>query len=72
MAKQAKRIQAWTGDRDALMPFADAIKLVPTALIEDVALIGPAAKIAEDLERWKATCLTTMLISGPRLFSAGT
>jgi F420-dependent oxidoreductase-like protein len=43
----------------------EAIKLVPTALIEDVALIGPAAKIAEDLERWKATCLTTMLISGP-------
>ena len=33
--------------------------------IEDVALIGPAAKIAEDLERWKATCLTTMLVSGP-------
>ena len=28
MAKQAKRIQAWTGDRDALMPFADAIKAV--------------------------------------------
>ena len=43
----------------------DAIKLVPTALIEDVALIGPAAKILEDLERWKATCLTTMLVSGP-------
>ncbi|MBX3478398.1 MAG: 50S ribosomal protein L1 [Brevundimonas sp.] len=28
MAKQAKRIQAWTGDREALMPFADAIKAV--------------------------------------------
>jgi len=28
MAKQAKRIQAWTGDRDALLPFADAIKAV--------------------------------------------
>jgi large subunit ribosomal protein L1 len=28
MAKKAKRIQAWTGDRDALMPFADAIKAV--------------------------------------------
>src|SRR5262245_36240400 len=32
----------------------DAIAKVPTALVEDVALIGPAAKIAEDLERWKA------------------
>jgi len=28
MAKKAKRIQAWTGDRDTLMPFADAIKAV--------------------------------------------
>ena len=28
MAKKAKRIQAWTGDREALMPFADAIKAV--------------------------------------------
>ena len=28
MAKQPKRIQAWTGDREALMPFADAIKAV--------------------------------------------
>ncbi|MBX9575382.1 MAG: 50S ribosomal protein L1 [Caulobacteraceae bacterium] len=28
MAKQAKRIQAWTGDRDALLPYADAIKAV--------------------------------------------
>jgi alkanesulfonate monooxygenase SsuD/methylene tetrahydromethanopterin reductase-like flavin-dependent oxidoreductase (luciferase family) len=43
----------------------EAIAKVPTALVEDVALIGPPAKIAEDLERWKATCLTTMLVSGP-------
>jgi F420-dependent oxidoreductase-like protein len=43
----------------------EAIAKVPTALVEDVALIGPAAKIAEDLEQWKATCLTTMLVSGP-------
>ncbi len=28
MAKQAKRIQAWTGDREALMGFSDAIKAV--------------------------------------------
>jgi len=28
MAKQPKRIQAWTGDRDALMPFSDAIAAV--------------------------------------------
>jgi large subunit ribosomal protein L1 len=28
MAKQPKRIQAWTGDRESLLPFTDAIKLV--------------------------------------------
>ncbi|HEV7354321.1 MAG TPA: 50S ribosomal protein L1 [Brevundimonas sp.] len=28
MAKQPKRIQAWTGDRESLLPFSDAIKLV--------------------------------------------
>jgi F420-dependent oxidoreductase-like protein len=43
----------------------EAIKSVPTALIEDVALVGPKEKVLEDLERWKATCLTTMLVSGP-------
>jgi hypothetical protein len=43
----------------------DAIKAVPTELVEDVALIGPREKVLEDLERWKGTCLTTMLVSGP-------
>jgi F420-dependent oxidoreductase-like protein len=43
----------------------EAIKKVPTALVEDVALIGAPAKIADELERWKQTCLTTMLVSGP-------
>ena len=43
----------------------EAIAKVPTALIEDVALIGPKEKILEELEAWKATVLTTMLVSGP-------
>jgi hypothetical protein len=30
-----------------------------------VALIGPLAKVKEELPLWKNTCLTTMLISGP-------
>jgi F420-dependent oxidoreductase-like protein len=47
------------GDRDA------AIALVPTAMMEDVALIGPADKIVEDIERkWRGTCLTTMILGG--------
>ena len=43
----------------------EAIKAVPTALVEDVALIGPKDKVLDDLERWRETCLTTMLVSGP-------
>jgi len=41
---------------------AEAIAEVPTALIEDVALIGPAAKIKDELQKWDATVITSMLI----------
>ncbi len=44
---------------------ADAIAAVPTALVEDVALIGPKEKVLDDLEAWRATSITTMLVSGP-------
>lgn len=45
-----------------------AIAAVPTRLVEDVALIGPWGKIAEELPRWTQTVLTTLLIScDPRL-----
>ena len=44
---------------------ADAIASVPLAMVEDVALVGPLDKIRDELERWKETCLTTMLVSGP-------
>ena len=40
-----------------------AIAAVPTALVEDVALIGPWAKIADEIQRWKQTVLTTFLAS---------
>src|SRR4030081_2079812 len=43
----------------------DAIAAVPTELIEDIALVGPKAKVLDELEKWKETVLTTMLISGP-------
>jgi F420-dependent oxidoreductase-like protein len=43
----------------------EAIAKVPTALVEDVSLIGPVEKIAEELPAWRETCLTTMLVSGP-------
>jgi F420-dependent oxidoreductase-like protein len=47
------------GDRAA------ATALVPTELVEDVALVGPADKIVEELERtWRSTCLTSIILGG--------
>jgi len=45
------------GDRQA------AIRAVPTRLVEDVALIGSWAKIADEIGRWKQTVLTTFSVS---------
>ena len=47
------------GDRDG------AIELVPTEMVEDVALVGPADKMVEEIERkWRSTCITTMILGG--------
>ena len=43
----------------------DAIAAVPLSMVEDVALIGPMDKIRDELPKWKDTCLTTFLVSGP-------
>jgi hypothetical protein len=44
-----------------------AIAAVPTSMVEDVALIGPWGKIAEELQSWQGTVLTTFSIqSDPR------
>jgi F420-dependent oxidoreductase-like protein len=40
-----------------------AIAAVPTAMVEDVALVGPWAKIVDELPRWKQTVLTTFSVS---------
>jgi F420-dependent oxidoreductase-like protein len=40
----------------------DAIAAIPTALIEDIALIGPVAKIRDELQLWEQTVITTLLI----------
>jgi F420-dependent oxidoreductase-like protein len=44
---------------------ADAAAAVTTPMVEDVYLVGPLAKIRDDLDRWRATCVTTFLVSGP-------
>ena len=42
-----------------------AAQAVPTEMVEDVALIGPAYKIIEEIEtKWKNTCLTTLILGG--------
>lgn len=41
-----------------------AAAAVPTSLVEDVALIGPAAKIRDELAAWEETLVTTLLVRG--------
>jgi F420-dependent oxidoreductase-like protein len=42
-----------------------AIDAIPLEMVEDVALIGPADKLCDDLKsRWRDTCLTTIILNG--------
>jgi F420-dependent oxidoreductase-like protein len=43
---------------------AEAAAAVPTRLVEDVALVGPREKVRDDLEMWRESAVTTMLVSG--------
>ncbi len=56
---QARAIQDCylAGDRKG------AIAAVPTRMVEDVALIGPWAKIADEVQRWQQTVLSTFSVS---------
>ncbi|MCP5034748.1 MAG: LLM class F420-dependent oxidoreductase [Actinomycetia bacterium] len=47
------------GDRSS------AIAAVPTAMVEDVALVGPAGKIRDELEKWEESVVNTLVVSGP-------
>ncbi len=42
-----------------------AIAAVPTAMVEAVALVGPPAKIADDLGAWQESVVNTLVVSGP-------
>jgi F420-dependent oxidoreductase-like protein len=42
----------------------EAAAMVPTRLVEDVALIGPKEKIRDDLEMWRESAATTLLVAG--------
>ena len=41
---------------------AEAAAAVPTQLVEDVALVGPREKIRDDLEMWRESTVTTMVV----------
>jgi F420-dependent oxidoreductase-like protein len=40
----------------------DAVAAVPREMVEEIALIGPKEKIRDDLDAWKASRVTTMLL----------
>jgi len=42
----------------------EACANVPRKLIDELSLIGPREKIREDLERWRESIVTTLLVSG--------
>jgi hypothetical protein len=46
----------------------EAAAAVPTKLVEQLSLIGPPAKIRHDLEAWRESGVTSLLIvGGPEL-----
>ncbi len=44
----------------------EAAAAIPLAMVEDVALVGPPDKIRDELNHWRETCITTLLVSGPQ------
>jgi F420-dependent oxidoreductase-like protein len=42
----------------------EATAAVPTSLVEATALIGPKEKIRDDLEKWRQSLVTTLLVGG--------
>ena len=42
----------------------EAVRAVPTELVEDIALVGSAEKIRSELHAWERTAVTTMIVQG--------
>ena len=42
----------------------EAAAAVPTSMVEDIALVGTKEKIRDDLEAWRESIATTLLVSG--------
>ena len=43
---------------------AEAAAAVPRQLVEDTALVGPIEKVRDDLDRWRESVVTTLLVTG--------
>ncbi len=43
---------------------AKAIAAVPTEMVEDVALVGPVAKIRDEVAKWEESVVSTLVVSG--------
>jgi F420-dependent oxidoreductase-like protein len=43
----------------------EAAKAVPTSMVEQVALVGPLDKLRGEVDAWKKSLLTTMIVTGP-------
>ena len=43
---------------------AEAIAAVPKEMVDEICLVGPAAKIRDDLAAWKESKVTTLIIGG--------
>jgi F420-dependent oxidoreductase-like protein len=42
----------------------EAAAAIPSALIQDLSLVGPREKIRDDLEKWRESIVTTLLVAG--------
>ena len=42
----------------------EAAAAVPTTLVEELALIGPEDKVRDDLDAWRDSIVTTLLVGG--------
>jgi F420-dependent oxidoreductase-like protein len=43
---------------------ADAVASVPDAMIDEICLVGPPAKVRDDLEAWRESRVTSLLVGG--------
>jgi hypothetical protein len=44
---------------------SDAIAAVPEAMIDEICLVGPKEKVRDDLEAWRESRVTSILVGGP-------